>query len=271
MAAVARAAGPENIQRLAALEKSADERLGVFGWNTATGTRIEYRADERFPLCSTFKVMLAGVLLNADARSEGVLDKRLPIKEQELVTYSPIAGKHVGRSLSLAELCQAALQYSDNTAANLLIDAAGGTEAVTAYARAIGDGEFRLDRRETELNEAIPGDPRDTSTPQAMGRSLHALLIGNALPPKQRAVLKEWMLGNTTGGKRIRAVTPANWQVADKTGSGDYGTTNDVAVLWPETGGPICLCVYFTQPAQDAKWRDEVIRAATQIALEALA
>jgi beta-lactamase class A len=271
MAALARAATADHAQRLAALEKSADGRLGVFGWNVATGTRLEYRADERFPLCSTFKVMLAGALLNADARSEGVLDKRLPIREQELVTYSPITGKHVGRGLSVAELCQAALQYSDNTAANLLIDAAGGTEAVTTYARAIGDSAFRLDRRETELNDAIPGDPRDTSTPQAMGRSLHALLLGNALPPKQRTALKAWMLGNTTGGKRIRAVTPANWQVADKTGSGNHGTTNDVAVLWSDRGNPICLCVYFTQPAQDAKWRDDVIRAATQIALEAVA
>lgn len=271
MAALARAAEADHIQRLAALEKSAEGRLGVFGWNVTTGTSLEYRADERFPLCSTFKVLLAGALLNADARSEGVLNKRLPINEQELVTYSPITGKHVGQSLSVAELCQAALQYSDNTAANLLIDDAGGTRAVTAYARAIGDSTFRIDRRETALNEATPGDPRDTSTPQAMGRSLHALLLGSALPPKQRSLLKEWMLGNTTGGKRIRAMVPAGWQVADKTGSGNYGTTNDVAVLWSDKGAPICLTVYFTQPAQDAKWRDDVIRAATQIALEALA
>lgn len=271
MAALARAAAADHTQDLAALEKSTDGRLGVFGWNVATGTRLEYRADERFPMCSTFKIMLAGALLNADAHSEDVLDKRLPIKEQELVTYSPTTGKHVGQSLSVAELCQAALQYSDNTAANLLIDAAGGTKAVTAYARAIGDSAFRLDRRETELNEAIPGDPRDTSTPKAVGRSLHALLLGNALPPKQRSLLKEWMLGNTTGGKRIRAVVPASWEVADKTGSGSYGTTNDVAVLWSEKGDPVCLTVYFTQPAQDAKWRDDIIRAATQIALKALA
>jgi beta-lactamase class A len=167
--------------------------------------------------------------------------------------------------MTVAGLCAAALQYSDNTAANLLIRMAGGPQAVTAFARSIGDGEFRLDRWEAELNTAIPGDVRDTSTPGAMGRSLQRLVLGDALASPQREQLRDWLYGNTTGAARIKAGIPADWKIGDKTGSGDYGTANDIAVVWPPGSAPVVVAIYTTQARQDAKPRDDVISSAAKI------
>ncbi|MDN8127273.1 class A beta-lactamase, partial [Burkholderia multivorans] len=161
-------------------------------------------------------------------------------------------------------------QYSDNTAANELMKLIGGPAAVTAYARSIGDDTFRLDRWETELNTALPGDLRDTTTPAAMAASLRVLVLGDALPAAQRAQLIEWLRGNKVGDKRIRAGVPTGWRVGDKTGTGDYGTTNDAGVLWPPSRAPIVLAVYYTQTRADAKAKDDVIATATRIAIATL-
>jgi beta-lactamase class A len=180
-----------------------------------------------------------------------------------------ITSKHLADGMTVAELCEATLQYSDNPAANLLMKQIGGPAAVTAYARSIGDTEFRLERWETELNSAIPGDARDTTTPSAMARSLHKLVLGDALPAAQRKQLKDWMLGNTTGATRIRAGVPAAWPVADKTGAGDYGTVNDIAVIWPPGKAPIVLAVYLTQPGKDDKIRPEFHGEVAKIVIDA--
>lgn len=169
--------------RLATLERTSGGRLGVYAENTANGVQIGYRADERFPFCSTFKVILAAGILARGARIADLMDRRIHYTQSDLAHYSPITEKHVSEGMTVAELCAAALQYSDNTSANLLIRILGGPPAVTAYARSIGDIEFRLDRWETELNTALPGDTRDTSTPAAMARSLRSLVLGDALPP----------------------------------------------------------------------------------------
>ncbi|AOY00032.1 class A beta-lactamase [Jeongeupia sp. USM3] len=256
--------------QFSALEKKYRGRLGVCLLDTASGVQTGYRADERFAFCSTFKVMLAGAILERSTRVAGLLQQRISYKQSEVVSYSPVSGKHVADGMTVSGLCAAAVQYSDNTAANLLIKLLGGPAAVTAFARSIGDREFRLDRWETALNSAIPGDPRDTTTPAAMARSLQTLALGDALPLPQRTQLQDWLRGNTTGDKRIRAGVPAGWRVGDKTGSGDYGTTNDIAVLWPPGRAPVVLAVYFTQPDAKAKWQDEVIAAATRIAVSAL-
>ncbi|MGO4330221.1 class A beta-lactamase [Cupriavidus sp. 2TAF22] len=256
---------------LAALEGDSGGRLGVAALNTSDGSRLRYRADERFAFCSTFKVMLAGAILARSTRQDGLLAQRIPYAKDNLVTYSPVTAKHAGEGMTVAELCRAALQYSDNTAANLLIRLAGGPQDVTAFARSIGDDAFRLDRWETELNTAIPGDPRDTSTPAAMADSLHKLALADALPAPARQQLQDWMRGNTTGARRIQAGMPAGWQSGDKTGTGDYGTTNDIAVLWPPGGAPVVVAVYFTQPQKDAKAREDVIAQAARIALGAVA
>jgi beta-lactamase class A len=251
---------------LAKLETESGGRLGVAALNTADGRQLLHRADERFPFCSTFKTMLSAAVL---AKEPSLLKKRVAYSKSDLVAYSPVAGKHVGKGMTVAALCEATIQYSDNAAANLLMKQIGGPAAVTAFARSIGDNEFRLDRMETELNTAVPGDPRDTTTPAAMAASLHKLVLGDGLPPAQRKQLKDWMLGNTTGDTRIRAGVPSNWQVADKTGTGEHGTTNDIAVLWPPGRAPIVLVTYLTQPGKDDKPRSEIIAEAAKIVSEA--
>jgi beta-lactamase class A len=252
------------------LESSAGGRLGVCAQSTADGRHVLYRAEERFAFCSTFKVMLAGAILARSTQAPGFLQQHVHYTKSEIVTYSPQTEKHLADGMTVAELCAAALQYSDNTASNLLMKLLGGPAAVTAFARSIGDREFRLDRWETALNSALPADPRDTTTPAAMARSVQSLALGNSLPVPQREQLQTWLRGITTGAKRIRAGVPADWQVGDKTGTGDYGTTNDVGVIWPSVGEPIVLAVYYTQPTADAKPRDDVIAAATRIVLDVL-
>ncbi len=250
---------------LRALEASSGGRLGVAVVEAGGVATRGHRLDERFAMCSTFKVIAAAGVLERSARDAGLLAQRIVYARNELVNYSPVTQQHVAQGMTVAALCAAALQYSDNTAGNLLIRLLGGPEGVTAFARRIGDDAFRLDRWETDLNTAIPGDPRDTTTPAAMATSLQRLVLGDALGDAQRAQLVEWLRGNTTGAARIRAGVPADWQVGDKTGSGDYGTTNDVAVLWPPGRPPMVVSMYFAQPDKDAAARSDVLAAAAKI------
>lgn len=256
--------------RLATLEAESGGRLGVCAINTADGSVISHRSDERFPLCSTFKVVASAAVLAQSTREPGLLSQRIKYTPVELVTYSPITEKHLEDGMTVAELCAAAIQYSDNTAGNMLIKIIGGPPAVTAYARSIGDQAFRLDRWETELNTAIPGDARDTTTPAAMAATLQKLVLGNTLAAPQRDQLQAWLRGNTTGATRIRAGVPAGWVVGDKTGGGDYGTNNDVAVLWPPGKPPIVLALYMTQREKEAKPMNEVLVEATRVVVEAM-
>ncbi|MET3493564.1 class A beta-lactamase [Variovorax boronicumulans] len=258
--------------QLTALESASGGRLGVVGFNTASGARLVHRGDERFPLCSTFKLVLAAAVLERSAKAggAGLLARRINYSKGDLIAHSPITEKHVATGMTVAELCAATLQYSDNAAANLLMKMLGGPPAVTAFARASGDEAFRLDRWETELNTAIPGDLRDTTTPAAMAASVQRLVLGDALGAAQRDQLKAWLLGNTTSTERFLAGVPAGWKVGDKTGGGSYGTNNDVGVLWPPSGAPLVLAVYLTFPQEDAKVRNDVVASATRIAVEAL-
>ena len=250
------------------IEKDLGGRLGVFALNTATGAQLGHRADERFAFCSTFKVFAASGVLSKSLQVPGLMQQRITYQQSDLVTYSPITQKHVGEGMILADICAAALQYSDNTAGNILIKTLGGPASVTAFARSIGNTDFRLDRWETALNTAIPDDPRDTCTPRSMGLSLDRLMLGDAMTPETRAQLQTWMLGNTTGAARIKAGLPADWKIADKTGSGDYGAANDLAVVWPSQGEPVIVSIYTTQSQQDAKARSDVIAAATRVVVE---
>lgn len=251
--------------QLVKLEENLNGRLGVFVSDTASGAQLGYRASERFPVCSTFKVFLASAILERSKQVAGLMQQRIHYTQSDLVTYSPMTEKHVEDGMTVAELCAAAMQYSDNTASNLLMKILGGPAAVTAFARSVGDHEFRLDRWETDLNSAIPGDPRDTSTPDAMGRSLQRLVFGGALTPSLSRQLQDWLRGNTTGAARIRAGVPGDWRVGDKTGSGDYGTANDIAVLWPPGRAPVVVAVYTTQHEKDASARNDVIASAARI------
>ncbi|GGC09554.1 beta-lactamase [Oxalicibacterium flavum] len=256
--------------RFAQLEKDFDGRLGLCAIDTRDGAQFGYRMDERFPLCSTFKAVLAAAILQHSERVPGLMERLVRYEQQDLIAHSPITGRHLAGGMRVADLCAATIQYSDNAAANLLMKILGGPAAVTAFARDIGDDAFRLDRWETELNTAIPGDLRDTTTPAAMAQSLRKLVLGDALPAPQRARLAGWLRGNTTGAKRIQAGVPADWQVGDKTGTGDYGTANDVAVIWPPGRAPIVLTIYTTYAGKEAQPRDELLAAATRLAVERL-
>ena len=256
--------------QLAALEHAAGGRLGVAAWRLGSELRVAYRADERFPLASTFKAMLAAAVLARSVSQPGLLEQHVRYEKKELVTYSPITEKHLADGMNVADLCAATLQYSDNSAANFLMTLLGGPQAVTAFARSIGNTVFQLERWETELNSAIPGEVRDTASPVSMAHSLQQLLLGNSLPAPQRQQLDTWMRGNTTGDKRIRAGVPAGWQVADKTGSGAYGSVNDIGVAYPPSGAPLLIAVYYTREQKKADTNQDIITAATRIVTAAL-
>nr|WP_065308178.1 class A beta-lactamase [Janthinobacterium psychrotolerans] len=258
--------------QLAALEQAAGGRLGVSALHTGSGARISHRADERFPMCSTFKSMLAAAVLARSTSEPQLMNQLVRYEAKELVTYSPVTEKHVATGMRVAELCAATLQTSDNSAANFLMKILGGPQAVTAYARSIGNEVFQLERWETELNSAIPGEVRDTTSPEATVKSLYGLLLGTSLPAAQRQQLDTWMRGNTTGDKRIRAGVPAGWKVADKTGSGAYGSVNDIGVAYPsgDATAPLVIAIYYTREQKDAPINQDIITAATRIVVAAL-
>jgi beta-lactamase class A len=257
-------------QQLATLEASANGRLGVCAVDTSDNKSLCYRANERFPLCSTFKVMDVAAILKKSMTDPGLLKKRIIYTTSDLVTtWNPITEQHVADGMTINELCAAAMSYSDNSAANFLANQLGGPSAVTAFARSIGDDSFRLDHLEGDgLGSAIPGDSQDTTTPEAMTKSLRKIMLGGILSPNLCDQLQMWFKANTTGNNCIRAGVPIEWTVGDKTGSGDYGTRNDVAVLWPIKSSPIVLSIYFTQFEKEAPKRDDIIASATRILVD---
>ena len=234
-------------ERIAALEARAGGRLGVFVLDTASGLSIAHRSDERFPMCSTFKLLTAAaVLALVDAGSER-LDRRIPYGTADLLEYAPVTKAHVGEgAMSLGDLCAAAIDWSDNTAANLLLRVIGGPPAFTRYVRALGDELTRLDRNEPTLNTAIAGDERDTTTPAAMVGDMRAVLLGDRLSPGSRRQLETWLIGDRVGDKRIRAGLPPSWRVGDKTGTGDNGTANVIAIIRPPDRAPLLAASYYT-------------------------
>jgi len=244
--AAAFAPAPEQAADLAAIERRLGGRLGVAAVNTASGRRVEHRASERFAMCSTFKFLaVAAVLARVDANTER-LDRLVRYAQKDLLEYAPIAKDHVNDGMTIEALCAAAIEYSDNTAANLLLTALGGPQAVTAFARRLGDAVTRLDRNEPLLNEVPAGEVRDTTSPASMAHDVHALLVdGSGLSESSRALLTKWMVGSTTGDERLRAGLPKDWRVGDKTGTGPHGATNDVAIAWPPARAPVIIAAFF--------------------------
>jgi beta-lactamase class A len=249
-------------KELVELEEASGGRLGVALLDTASGVHAGHRTDERFPMCSTFKLLaVAAVLARVDRREEQ-LERIVRFTPKDIVTYSPATETRVGDAgMSINELCAAAITLSDNTAGNLLLAAIGGPTGLTAFARTLGDDMTRLDRIEPDLNEALSGDPRDTSTPAAMLSNLRALTFGNVLSPASKAQLIEWLIQNKTGDKRLRAGLPTGWKVGDKTGSGARGTTNDLAIVWPSEHPPVLVSVYLTAATADDDQRNLTIAA----------
>ncbi|WSG09256.1 class A beta-lactamase [Micromonospora sp. NBC_01739] len=250
------------------LEREFDARLGVYAVDTGTGRTVEHRADERFAYASTFKALAAAAVLKATTTEE--LDQIVRYSRDDLVTYSPITEQHVATGMTLRAIADAAVRYSDNTAGNLLLDRLGGPAGFKRALRDIGDEVTEPARIETALNEAAPGDVRDTSTPRALATSLRAYAVGDALSTEDREVLVDLLKRNTTGDKVIRAGTPDGWVVGDKTGSGGYGTRNDIAVIWPPGRDPIVLALLSTRHTEDAQPQDALLARATELTLTAL-
>lgn len=260
---------PRTDRAFAELERKFDARLGVYAVDTGDGRTITHRPDERFAYASTCKALLAGAVLAKNSLPQ--LERRVRYAREDLVSHSPIAEQHVRTGMTLRELCDATVRYSDNAAANLLFRRLGGPRGLQDALRGLGDRVTRCDRYEVALSEGIPGDLRDTSTPRALATDLRAYALGSALPAEKRAVLIDWLQRNTTGDHTIRAGTPRGWQVGDKTGSGGYGTRNDIAIVWPPGAAPIALAVLSRRDTEDAERDDALIAGAARVALGAFA
>jgi beta-lactamase class A len=240
----------------AALETEYDARLGVVAIDTGSGVGVAHRADERFAFASAAKVFIAATVLHGAA--PGDLDAVVPIGQGDVLSYAPVTEQHVGSGMTVRALLAAMIRSSDNTAANLLVARVGGPAAVQRWLRGIGDDVTRVDRIEPDLNEAVPGDERDTTTPAQFAADLRTVLLGGALDPDDRALLVDLMRGTTTGAGTIRAGVPEDWTVADKTGTGSYGVRNDVGVVTPPGRDPIVLVVMRAPtprtPSRTTRW-----------------
>lgn len=259
-------------EKLAKMEDQADGRIGVYAIDTQLNQKLQYRAEERFPFCSTGKIMVVSAILKASENNPSLLQQKIIYTPEDLQQsgYAPITVKWVNKGMSVAELGQAAMEYSDNAALNLLMKILGGPTAVNTYARSIGDATFQIDRWEPELNWITSGELRDTTTPQAMGNSLQKLTLRDTLQPSQRQLLLNWLKNNTTGNLKIRAGVPKSWIVGDKTGhkignENYYPIDNDIGVIWPPHCDPIVMIIYFTGNKPDTTEHPDLIASATRL------
>ncbi|UZE97318.1 class A beta-lactamase [Alkalimarinus alittae] len=245
------------------VERIADElgaRVGFGAYDLESGQRWEYHADQRFAMSSTFKTLACAALLHRVDAGQENLDRKVSFSESDLVTYSPVTEKYAGgQAMTLSDLCEAALTMSDNTAANLILRVLGGPANVTSFARGLGDGVTRLDRWETDLNEAAPGDQRDTTTPNAMVTNLQDLLLGDALSAKSRGRLRDWLERNQVADGLFRAVVPEGWIVADRTGAGGFGSRSITAIIWPPERQPIIVALYLAETEAPFSKRNDAI------------
>lgn len=251
------------------LEREYGARLGVYAVNTGNGREVAYRDGERFAYASTFKALAAGAVLRKYTLDG--MGEVIRYSKDDLVASSPVTEKHVDTGMTLSELCDAAVRYSDNTAGNLLLDALGGPEGLERALREAGDTVTRVERREPDLNQWTPGAVRDTTTPRALAQDLRAFVLGDRLRTAERARLTRWLRTNTTGGELIRAGVPQGWAVGDKTGAGGvYGIRNDIAVVWPPDSAPIVMAIVSNRAAKDADYDNKLIADAATVASRAV-
>jgi len=252
----------------AGLETAFDARLGVYAVDTGTGEEVAYRSDERFAYASTFKALAAAAVLQKT--DDAGLDRVVRYSRDDLITHSPVTELHVESGMTLGAIAEAAVRFSDNTAGNLMLSELGGPEGFTSALAALGDDVTRSVRWEAGLNDGVPGDPRDTTSPRAFATDLREFVLGDALSSDERATLVGWMSGNTTGDTLIRAGVPEGWVVADKSGSGGYGVRNNIAVVWPPDSAPIVVAIMSTRGSPDASRDDALIAQAATVVGDAL-
>lgn len=252
---------------IARIEQDLDARIGLVIRDSGSDWSVSHRADERFLMASTFKTMLCGAVLNRVDAGEIDLAQPIAIKAEDILDYAPVTEKMVGNTMTVGDLCQAALDMSDNTATNLLIDRIGGPQGVTDFLRAIDDPISRVDRREPEVNTFTPGDPRDTTSPAAMVSTMEALLTGDALTPQSRAQLTNWMSMGGVTGALIRASTPAGWHVADRSGSADFNR-NIVAMVTPPDRKPYFIAIFLSDAEADFATRNAAVIALSDAVMQ---
>jgi beta-lactamase class A len=258
--------------RLKAIERDSGGRLGVSVLDTGNGARWGYRAGERFPMCSTFKLLAAAHILHRVDAGQEQLERKIIVTAADIITHSPTTRQYVGaQGISIAQLCEATVTLSDNAAGNLLLASFGGPAGLTAYTRSLGDKITRLDRTEPTLNEATPGDERDTTTPDAMVSNIQKIALGTALSEASRKQMTQWLLDNKTGDTRLRALLPPGWRVGDKTGTGGRGSTNDAGILWPPGRAPIVVAAYLTETTRPAAGRDAALAKVGELAASLIA
>ncbi|EJS10612.1 class A beta-lactamase BlaIII [Bacillus mycoides] len=255
-------------QSFAKLEKEYDAKLGIYALDTGTNQTVAYHSDDRFAFTSTSKSLAVGALLRKNSLE--ALDQRITYTHEDLSNYNPITEKHVDTGMTLKELADASVRYSDSTAHNLILKQLGGPSEFEKILREMGDTVTTSERFEPELNEVHPGETHDTSTPEAIAKTLQSFTLGTALPIEKRELLVDWMKRNTTGDNLIRAGVPKGWEVADKTGAGSYGTRNDIAIIWPPNKKPIVLAILSNHDKEDAKYDDKLIADATKVVLNTL-
>ena len=237
-------------------------------FDTATGNEYGYRSDERFMMLSSFKLLASAFVLHRVDSGKESLERRMPYTVKDLIPWSPITEKHAdGNGLTLAELCEATITTSDNTAGNLILSSFGGPVALTAFTRQLGDSVTRLDRIEPDLNIKTTEVLLDTTSPRAMTITMYKLLIGNALSVKSREVLRQWLLGNTTGGNRIKAGLPSDWQFGDKTGTNKVDS-NDVGIVIPPKRAPLLVSVYLAESQAPGTVKDAAIASIGKLVRE---
>jgi beta-lactamase class A len=256
-------------QTLASLESSHHSRLGVAVIDVGTGRMISYRAGERFAFASTNKTFIAAAVLQQSSAAD--LDTVVHYSQADLLAYAPITSQFVDSGMTVRQLLDAMLRFSDDTAANILVNRLGGPNVVQQYLRGLGDNTTSVDRVEPDLNEALPGDPRDTTTPQQFAEDLRGVVLGSDLGVAQRVLIRNEMLDNTTGDGAIREGLNPAWPVADKTGTGDRGVRNDIAVVYPTGKSPIIVVVMTAPDDPTAAADDPLVAAATKAAIDALA
>lgn len=269
LAATAASGENDAVSRIAAIETRIGGRIGVAVLDTGNNKRIDHRASERFPMCSTFKFLAAAAVLKRVDEKKETLDRFVSYDANDILEYAPVAKEHLkDGGMTLGALCAAAIEQSDNTAGNLLLDAIGGPAGLTSFARSLADNATRLDRKEPELNSAIPGDERDTTTPAAMCSDMQRLLLGSALSESSRHQLEEWLQHNETGALMIRAGVPKDWLIGDKTGRGSNGATNDIAIMRPPKRAPVLLAIYSVGSTAAANDRQAAIAEVAKIVAE---
>ena len=249
------------LAKVATIEEDLEGRIGIVVIDEKTDRRWERNSQDRFPMTSTFKTLACAALLAKVDRGDEQLDRRIVFQHSDLVTYSPEMKDRVGPpGVTLGDACEATLSTSDNTAANIVLDAIGGPRELTSFLRSIGDQHTRLDRYEPYLNEAVIGDEQDTTTPAAMAATLKALLVDDeVLSPRSRIQLKSWLMGNRVGDALLRAGVPQTWAIADRTGAGGNGTRAITAVMWPTENAPIIVAIYITETEASFEDRNEAI------------